>query len=245
MTRLVPLALVLPLLCLATPAIALADDVKDALDEALRANRAGDVDRSLAWYQKAADQGGMKALCAMGNQYMRGLGVLRDPARAVALCRQAAELGDPDAQTDLGLYYLVGNGVPRSTREALHWLTQAAAQGQPNAAFNLGIMHWNGDGTARDREAAADWLEVAARNGNPSAPKLLGDHWLTIAAANAEQRQLDEQAALTTLYWYAIASEADPDPAARADATSKMEALLALAPHLGPKLDYLLGTEGR
>jgi uncharacterized protein len=62
-----------------------------------------------------------QADCALGNQYLLGLGVEKNPAKAFTLCKHSAELGAREAQTDLGQMYLAGQVVPRDPQEAAPW----------------------------------------------------------------------------------------------------------------------------
>jgi TPR repeat protein len=94
-------------------------------------------------------------MCALGNLYIAGRGVAKDPERGASLCLRGAEAGDRDAQADFGNLYLHGVGVAHDMVQARHWLELAAAQHQANAQFNLGKIYWNGDGVARDQTKAA------------------------------------------------------------------------------------------
>ncbi len=116
-------------------------------------------------------------MCALGNLYIAGRGVLKDEMKGAVLCRQGSDLGEANAQTDLGNLYLRGVGAPKDVVQARHWYELAAAQGQPNAQFVLGQIYWNGDGVASSKAKATALLKEAFKGGRRDATPLLAK-WL-------------------------------------------------------------------
>lgn len=103
----------------------------------------------------------------IGQMYLRGERVARDPIKANEWFRKAAEQGYPLAQTYLGMSYLKGRGVEQDTQQALVWLTKAADQGNPKAQLELGLAYRDGVGVARDPERALMWLRLSTGSGSP------------------------------------------------------------------------------
>ena len=79
-----------------------------------------DVDwpEAVKWFQKAADQGHIKAQRYLGNCYQNGSGVIKDSRRAVDWYRKAAEQEDAQAQDNLGSERY---GVLSDRRRFLHY----------------------------------------------------------------------------------------------------------------------------
>jgi TPR repeat protein len=175
--------------------------------------------------------------CALGNQYLQGLGVRKDPARAFALCKKSAEKGVADAQTDLGQMYLSGNGTGQNYAEAARWFRKAADQGQANAGFLLGTMYWNGDGVESNRDEAAKLWQMSAQHGNPSAPAQLAKYYFTSAV---KDNGIVIEPATQAAYWGTVASRTDPDATARQDSQKLVDLLYGQSPDLKTKVDDLL-----
>jgi TPR repeat protein len=87
------------------------------------------------WYRKAAEQGFGLAICAIGQMYEKGDGVIQDYVQAVNWYRRAAETGIGEGQYRLGLMYYEGQGVPQDYVAAYMWFNLAAA-GQPSVPPN-------------------------------------------------------------------------------------------------------------
>ena len=103
------------------------------------------ISEAVYWFQKAAEQGSVKAQYRLGYCYEAFSSVVdvnQDPVKAVEWYRKAAGQGDVDAQYRLGLC-LLGLGewsrdsVPVNKTEALEWLNKAAEQGSQPAAEAL------------------------------------------------------------------------------------------------------------
>jgi TPR repeat protein len=175
--------------------------------------------------------------CALGNQYLQGLGVAKDTAKAMTLCKKSADKGVADAQTDLGQMYLMGSGSEKNYGEAARWFRKAADQGQANAGFLLGTMYWNGDGIERNHDEAAKLWQMSAQRGNPSAPARLAKYYFTSAV---KDNAIVTEPATQAAYWGTVGSRIDPDPAARQDSQKLVDMLYAQSPGLKSKVDELL-----
>ena len=74
----------------------------------------------------------------LGNLYLEGIGVDRDPAKALEYALRAGEGGFADSQNRVG--YIYAEGVLGETRDsalALEWFKKAAAQGHDSAIKNV------------------------------------------------------------------------------------------------------------
>ena len=123
---------------------------------------------------RLAGQGDPAAQNDLGNIYLNGDGVTRDPDRACSLFLKAAEKGLALAQFNLGVCYLDGIGVPKNEGQAFLWFLKAARQDNPTAQYNVGFCLFNGVGVTRNYELGESWLLKAERNGSVEAAFSLG-----------------------------------------------------------------------
>ncbi len=120
-------------------------------------------DEPPAALQRRAESGEVAALLALGERYMAGRGVARDPERAVRLYLQAAEQGDAEALYRLGMAYRTGEGVGRNDVAAFMLFDLATARGHDAARlekYRLGTRLTPGQ------------IEKAARLGSSWMPEL-------------------------------------------------------------------------
>ncbi len=149
----------------------------DPMEKAVSAEKAGDYDAAVTWYQKAAEQGNLRAQTNLGLLYIkgRGPGASQDYAGAFKWLQKPAEQGDARAQGGLGYIYKIGAyNVPQNYAEALKWLSKGADQGDTFAQIHLGDMYYQGEGVAKDLEQAAHYIEKAATAGNVDAMRRYG-----------------------------------------------------------------------
>lgn len=127
-----------------------------------------DPQKSLYWFQKAADQNDTLGLLVMAGYYYRGDGVPKDQGRALKLYRRAAEQGDSTGYYQLGLAYS-GDGSYASDPNpvlATQYFRRAAEQGLIKGQLALGKRLINGDGTEKNRAEGIQWLKKAASKGD-------------------------------------------------------------------------------
>lgn len=112
---------------------------------------------AMAQYRPQAEAGDAQAQVVVGNLYLLGLGVARQPMTAARWYLRAALAGHIPAQINLGQLYASGWGVPRDTAKAVGWFYLAANAGSDLAGDYL---------TEFSRRAAAtpNMLSTAQRN---------------------------------------------------------------------------------
>ena len=130
----------------------------------------GDPDTVL----QAAQRGDPNAQFQMGDMFMTGRGVQRDPAAAAAWYRAAAQQGYAAAAGNLGVLYANGWGVPQSDAEAVNWFRKAADAGDAGGENNLGSMYITGRGVEQSDALGAKWMSSAAQLGVPEAQYAFG-----------------------------------------------------------------------
>jgi len=120
--------LVVICLLVAMPGIAMAQGTGGTAtgpDEGMAAYDRGDYETALAIWQRLADAGNPVAQFNVGNLYLKGLGVPRDPERAARYYEQAAAQGHGVAQYNLAVMYASGTGVARDYQQAMDWIDKA------------------------------------------------------------------------------------------------------------------------
>jgi uncharacterized protein len=149
---------------------------------------------------QAAQRGDPNAQFQMGDLYMTGHGVARDPAAAAAWYRAAAQQGHAVAASNLGVLYAEGRGVPQSDAEAVNWFRKAADAGDAGGENNLGSMYLAGRGVAPNDAQAGKWILAAAQHGVPEGQYALG----TLCANGRGVAQDNAQA---VKWWKAAAAQ--------------------------------------
>lgn len=143
------------------------------------------LDRAIAWYKRAAEQGEVNALYTLGymaHHWGRCAGkfdlraicqdadevsMKQDFDAAATWYRQAGEAGHPKAMFELARFYTRGLSVERDFVEAVKWIERAANQGMFEAQWRMGeIYKTGGQGIEEDIKKAMMWFERAEKGGN-------------------------------------------------------------------------------
>jgi len=86
------------------------------------------------WFRRAAREGSVQAMRALGGIYMRGDGEIpRNAAEAMGWFYEASMRDDAEAMYALSQGFARGVGVERDPRLARYWLERAAAGGSADA----------------------------------------------------------------------------------------------------------------
>jgi|GEM_PF-4891263 len=158
-----------------------------------------DIPKGLFWLRKAAGKEHPMALFVLGQLYMAGYGVEKNPELAVRLLREAASRGvaaaksalaqmegvapqqkgsavasDPQTNYESGLESLNDRNSDQ-IKQAIAHFEGAAAQGHVLAQAKLGEIFFQGKRTRRDYDAAFIWYQAAAQAGNAEAQYWLGE----------------------------------------------------------------------
>ncbi len=122
--------------------------------------------RALSWpnlaaLQAAADSNNPDALAALGQLYLTGQQVSKNPILAVSILERGAKAGSADAAGQLAELYTKGQQTARDETKAFTFTLQAAKGGVRTAIYNLGALYANGSGTKADYTESFTWLLVA------------------------------------------------------------------------------------
>jgi len=96
------------------------------IDEGDQYYNQGRYDDAVKSYQRAADMNNPRGMCYIGDCYMEGKGVQKDPNMAFDYYQKAANCRLPEAMLKLGKCYLNGTGTERDRGTAKYWVKQAA-----------------------------------------------------------------------------------------------------------------------
>lgn len=76
---------------------------------------------AVKWYRRAAAQGVLQSVAALGGCYADGRGVEKDMERGVGLMRAAADMGESLSQYRLGDLYRAPGGLPKDLAQTYAW----------------------------------------------------------------------------------------------------------------------------
>lgn len=118
-----------------------------------------------------AEKGDARAMVLLGNMYVEGLGVSRDPKEAFSLYYRAAVRNNTDAMVMVGALYQRGLGAPKNPRYAAEWFGRAARLGHSTGALFYAMHLFRGNKNdnpkfafAADHDASYKWFRIAAKN---------------------------------------------------------------------------------
>lgn len=129
-------------------------------------------------YEKAAEEGDIEAMEAIGTMYSKGQGVQKNVTKALIYLQKAAELGSAKAHSALAYLYLAGDGVPQDTKEAVQCFQIAADKGDVESQSALSTLYFSGKVVPKDPKQAIEYLLKAVAAGHPPAIYQLGKMFL-------------------------------------------------------------------
>ena len=141
---------------------------------------------AIKMYLKAAEQGEVKAMLALGRMYTQGR-VEVDQAQATHWYTQAAHKGDVNAAFETASRFETGLGTKLDLTQAAAFYEQAAKGGHMEASTKLGEFYAEGKGVPKDQKLARKWLEQAGFQGNLEAAFKMGQ--LSLEEGNPAQAE--------------------------------------------------------
>ena len=160
----------------------------------LKAYQAGDYATALKEFLPMAEAGQASAQAAVGQMYLDGLGVPKDPAQAAAWLEKAASGGNARARAQIGALYATGTGVPQDEMKASYWLLKAANQNVRQSQRFMALRFYAGQGVPRDLAQSFLYAALCAKQGDPEGQALLNQ----LATEMSPEEKARAQALLQT-----------------------------------------------
>ncbi len=126
------------------------DDLQGQIENRPIVASRSQLDQARRWYDRAAEQGDVRAQQRLALLYWDERGLPENRAEAFRLLLAAAEAGDPGSQLLVGYCFARGHGAAPDGPMARFWIERAAAGGIPLAQNVL-------EDLARDDEMEALW----------------------------------------------------------------------------------------
>ena len=126
-----------------------------------------DLEKSIKFYERAADLGLVSAMYTLGYTYLNGANgrMPIDTMKGVKWLCEAAENGHGLAAEEIGDYYYNGQFVEKDLKKARHYYEIAAKEGMTKAMFALGVMNEEGEGGPKLFKAAEYWYKKLDESG--------------------------------------------------------------------------------
>ena len=207
---------------------------------------------NLAELESFAAQDNFQACAQLGQQLLRGEGIVQNVPRALDLLEIAARGGVGSAAFRLGMVLDDGLGVKQDRIRALDYFRAAAAGGVAEAFFNVGAAYVGAHGVKRDYAEGLAWLILATKRGagqdtevsvRDRIEKMRRPEWIAAAEKRAPLIEAELKAKKAADFLPAPAAfvvMGAPPPTAPATNTETVDA--SPAPSDGPLLKVLSPT---
>jgi TPR repeat protein len=144
------------------------------LGDVYTTNGSANAEREAEYFKQSAALGNGRGEGALGDSYILGRGVPKDPAQGVHWLEQAAAQGVVSSEAELGRIYYNGDIVTRSYERARPLLEKAAAEGDADAQHDLALAYYNGNGVFQNKYEASQLFAKSADQGNIDSKYMLG-----------------------------------------------------------------------
>lgn len=131
----------------------------------VRELNSGDRDEGLHLLRRAAERGQGSAWTPLGQAYLSGRAVAKDPKKALDCFIQGAKAGDCKAQRELAWFYFTGEYTPQDAARAAYWAGQATGEAAGTKEDLLPLLAHcmlHGLGMPRDVRGALRLVERAS-----------------------------------------------------------------------------------
>ncbi len=137
----------------------------------------GPAAQAAPWVTAAATLGRANAQAVLGQWYLDGHGVARDPAQALHWFLKAAEQGHAIGCNMAGRCLENGWGAPIDLFAAVAWYKKAASLGLDAGLYNLANQHAEGKSVPQDHAAALALYRQAADLGHAKSMTKIGRYY--------------------------------------------------------------------
>lgn len=133
-----------------------------------------DYQSAVHYFELAASQGQLYAICNLGICYKYGRGVKENLKESVGYFYNAANQGLVWAMRKVADVYYEGKGIEQSYTNAAAWYKKAVKAGDYDAMYDLGYMYYYGQGVEQNALKALTLINTSANHGNVNAMYLYG-----------------------------------------------------------------------
>ncbi len=117
------------------------------------------------WCARAIEAGSLDALLNLGNWFLSGSGVSKNPRLWLRCIQKAAEAGDIRLMHDVAMSHVEGKLIPTDIEMANYWLEQGVIRGCSRSMVTYGTHLQGGWGMKIDKERGADYILKGALAG--------------------------------------------------------------------------------
>lgn len=129
------------------------------------------IDKAKEWYQKAGEQGSVKAFYSLGWLYHNV--EPKNYTEARYWYERAIGNDSIRAYNNLALLYMQGLGMEQNIKKALELFKKAKNKGSTIASLNLGIIYGFEDGIKHNKIQSFKYLKEALKNGESRAQEYI------------------------------------------------------------------------
>jgi TPR repeat protein len=159
------------------------------------------LEEARKWYRKAADQGMVISIYAMGTSYEFANTAMPDYNSAMAWYRKAAAQGSTLAELRIAYLMMPRIMGPGNPGQAFQIYQRLAETGMPDAQFATAYFYEEGFGVVEvNYRTAARWYRLAADQGHAGAQNNLGTLYLNCPGTFPCNRE-------KAMYWYTKSAE--------------------------------------
>ena len=115
-----------------------------------------DLNESVKWHIRAAEQGYSPAMSEAAIAYIRGEGVDQSDELALHYAREGTKHGNSDCMIYLGKHYKYGRAVEKNPKKAFKLFLKALEKGNPLAYIEVGDAYENGVGVEQSYTKAKE-----------------------------------------------------------------------------------------
>jgi len=154
----------------------------------------GSYDKAIYYLKQAADQGHVKAMNLLGEQYYKRR-IQRDEGLALEYFVKASALGNIDAKVNAAWIYYVGVQWSRKPKKGLAELKEAVRLNNAKAKYYMGLLYSRAqtigpDTINRDPIKGLEYIKAAASQNNPEAMQYMIDNGASAQELNKYKNKL-------------------------------------------------------
>ena len=132
------------------------------------------TEEGLGWLKKSAEGGSLEGQYALGQAYVKGLGLPGDKQEAFRLFSLAADQGHTEAMLEAGRMLMAGDGCERNAADGLDLIRHSADALESQAILFMGRYCFGDQRGMRDAAQAFAWFRLGAMLGSPESQYWLG-----------------------------------------------------------------------